>query len=574
MSEFRESSGQTPARAPVAGTNAICRFRFGAAAALVIAFAAVLRLAFIGRFEVWLDEAYCFAVAKKPLSLIFADLAFDNGPPLYYIMLHYWMKVFGEGPAAIRSLSAVFSTGAVAVVVFWNTPWFSKTARLLAGFTLAITPLAIYYGQEARMYSPVVFFVLVSMVFLERGLRLGGFLNWALMALSTALGLYTSYVAIFLVPTGYIVTAIEYVATVHPEGLGKRFWNLFFAHVAAALLFSPWLPVFLRQPSAEAVQWIGPIWEKYDKTLLPLQSASLMTTGGAYYPRYLRNLYQGPERTSMVREATKEGREKSFSLKIAGSVPSWLALSVMGLLSLFVLAAALRRQEPFPYRALLVAWVLLSFMVPIVMSYFRPMFVLGRYELTGVPAAAVLFGIGFSRQKRVPRAVCIAAAVLLFAYSWAYMYSWSETRGLGKKAGILRAAASPGDVVLCEAFEYAQAYYHVGPARDSVTWLTCPLDTIKHAAWIDYDRWLWPGWEMPRDAMYQAAAAALAEAIEKAPPGKAVIIVRPVGVGGWMAAMDGALRTPLVKAVDAGGVVADMEASKPQDGIVVLRRPQ
>lgn len=52
------------------------------------------------------------------------------------------------------------------------------------------------------MYAPVVFFIILSMMCLERGLRVGGKKDWALFAVFTALSFYTSYVAAFVAPLG------------------------------------------------------------------------------------------------------------------------------------------------------------------------------------------------------------------------------------------------------------------------------------------------------------------------------------------------------------------------------------
>ncbi len=571
MSESTAGSREISPDIPLSGASRTRKLLLSAPIAIIL-LAAALRLFFIGRFQVWLDEAYCFAVAKKTIGRIIADLAYDNGPPLYYICLHYWMLIFGDSPLALRSLSALFSTGAVAVIAFWDAPWFPRTARLLAAFALAITPVAIYYGQEARMYSPVVFFVLLSMVFLEKGLRLGGLRNWALFSLCTALGLYTSYIAIFLVPVGYIVLLMKCLSSKRSV-VFRRFLSLLAAHVAAAALFLPWLPVFLKQPSDKAVQWIGPVWENSDKLGLPLKSLTIMTTGGAYYPVYLRNLYQGPDRTQVTRDAIDSGRTVGKFAALLSSIPASLPYSFMIITTLALFAAAFSRRSDFPARIFLASWVLLSFLVPLSLSFIRPVFILGRYEITGVPAVAILTGIGLSRLRASARGVAVGLLCALFLYSYGYMFDWPAAAPLVEGGAKLAAVASKGDVVLCEGFDYAQMYYHVGGKRDDLAFVSIPRDVLLHAAWIDYDKYLQPGWEIPRAILWEEAELALAEAAAKTPPGHALIILRPTGsVPSWLAAIDQTLRPAVEAAVNSGAFQPDMALSNPQEGIIVLRR--
>jgi len=575
MSESAPQGAPGASAAPVRGRPSASVFF--AVAFLVIALAAALRFLFISRFEVWLDEGYCFMVARKHLSAILADLAFDNGPPLYYIMLHYWMRLFGESAAALRSLSAVFSVATVAAVVFWDTPWFSRTARLFAGFILAITPLAIYYAQETRMYSPVVFFVVLSMIFLERGLRTGSFRSWAFCALSTALALYTSYASFFVLPAGYVAVCVAHVVRADAVLLRRRLIGIVSAHVAAAILFAPWIPTLLKQPSAKAVQWIRPRWQNDEhRRFLPLLSLSTMTTGGAQYPMYLRNLSIDQERLTRIRQAIADGTETRWQLKVLTKIPLILPLVLMALLAAFMLFMALWRSGgAFPYRTLLVSWVLLSFLVPFAMSFLRPMFVLGRYDITGVPAFAILSGLGLSRMKLSFRVPALVLAALLFVYQYGYMELWPAAKRFSPKAQDLAAIASKGDVILAEAFEYGQLYYHFGWRRDDVKWLTFPRETASHAAWIDYDRWLLPGWHtehaVPRMALSVEAQKTIAEASSAIPAGGRLIVVRATEPF-WARAMDDALGPAVMAAVTSGAFEPDMNASRPDVGIVVLRK--
>ena len=547
--------------------------RFVVDAVLILTVAALVRFLLIDRYEIWLDEAYVFAVARQGLGDIVSALRLDNGPPLYYILLHYWTLVFGDSPAALRSLSALFSVASVAAVISWSTPWFSRRARLLAGLVFAITPLSVYYAQEARMYSPVVFFVILSMMFLERGLRTGGRRNWALHAVFMALAFYTSYIAVFLAPLGYIVAGIAYFDGEDKDALLRRIKGLLAAHVAVAVLFAPWLPIMSGQPSAEATRWMLPYWAEVNKPLLPLESLTVMTTGGAWYSPFLRTLASGPERISALKESVARGDLAGPAPRLLSSIPAVVPLALAVVLMLLLFYTALRRGGGgFPWRAFLVAWLLLTLLVPFFASFLRPMYFLGRYELPGLPAFAILSGIGLASMKRPLRSVAMAFAVLLFLYTWSLMHAFPSAGGYEAKARTIAGIAREGDVAVALGFEYAPLYYYAGEARDRVRWTTFPRETRAHAAWIDYDKWLAPApyWDTPQPALAIEAEGALLAAIDTAGPGGRIILIRPTEEHAYLDAMAEVFGGQFVALVDAGRLEYDQAASSPSLGIMVM----
>src|SRR5438105_13993746 len=64
-----------------------------AAVAIVLVVAVVLR--FTTRSHLWLDEALSVNIARLPFGRLHAALRQDGSPPLYYVLLHGWISVFG-----------------------------------------------------------------------------------------------------------------------------------------------------------------------------------------------------------------------------------------------------------------------------------------------------------------------------------------------------------------------------------------------------------------------------------------------------------------------------------------------
>lgn len=204
----------------------------------------------------WLDEAQTVAFAKLPLSELHAALGRDGAPPLYYALLHLWMDALGGGVWTARALSMLFSVASL--------PLAYLVARRLGGsrrhgyvtlLLLAANPWAVRYAGEARMYSMVVFLVLVGVLagdWLRR--RPGPAPVVAVAAVSAAL-LLTHYWAIFLLGTVGLVVLGRAVRYPAERAVARR---AVIGLAAGGAAFVPWLPTFLHQSAHTGAPWASP----------------------------------------------------------------------------------------------------------------------------------------------------------------------------------------------------------------------------------------------------------------------------------------------------------------------------
>lgn len=131
----------------------------------------------------WRDEAFSVLVAEKPVSMFFGKLSFE--PPVYYLLLHFWMKFFGESEIATRSLSFIAVALAAVVIIEWGDSLFKKSwlAFFLPIFFM-LNPMIIYYAFEVRTYGWYILFAVLSMyAYLNR--------KWPLYIAAVVLGFYT-----------------------------------------------------------------------------------------------------------------------------------------------------------------------------------------------------------------------------------------------------------------------------------------------------------------------------------------------------------------------------------------------
>ena len=140
----------------------------------------------------WRDEAFSALLAKhNPFDIIKLTAA-DQSPPLYPIILHYWMLAFGTTETAIRTLSLLFHFGTV-VVVFFLIKHLTKSfwASMLAAIAVLLNPFLLQYAFEARTYSLLALLSTLSVyLVVKKQYWLAG-LTLALAVLSHNFALFT-----------------------------------------------------------------------------------------------------------------------------------------------------------------------------------------------------------------------------------------------------------------------------------------------------------------------------------------------------------------------------------------------
>jgi mannosyltransferase len=224
------------------------------AAALAVGVTVLVGIAFRlhSASDLWLDEALTVNIARLPIGDLFEQLRHDGHPPLYYLLLHGWMQVFGEGDDAVRLLSAVFGVASLPLAWLAARRLGGRVAATAALVLLATSPYAVRYSTEARMYALVIFLVLAGWLVVQAALERPTAPRLAAIAVISGLLLLGHYWSI------YLLAAVVGV-------LGWSWWRrrgpalaVGVAIAAGGLLFLPWLPSFLEQAAHTGTPWGRP----------------------------------------------------------------------------------------------------------------------------------------------------------------------------------------------------------------------------------------------------------------------------------------------------------------------------
>jgi hypothetical protein len=205
--------------------------------------------------QFWMDEAITTGIATHSLSAIPGILRHDGSPPLFYLLLHVWMQLFGDTEAATHSLPLLFGLLCIPAGMWAGWSLFGKRAGAYAAVLFASSTFLTQYAQETRMYELMgLLGILATAAFLH------AFVNrrrryLIMFAVCEALMLYTHAWGMFF-GAGCAVALIPLWRVSDDRRALVR--DAALAFIGAGVLFLPWLPNFIYQAGHTGAPWAPP----------------------------------------------------------------------------------------------------------------------------------------------------------------------------------------------------------------------------------------------------------------------------------------------------------------------------
>lgn len=176
----------------------------------VAIFSAFLGFFRLGYQSLWNDESISIMwAAKKPLLWIWENIPkVDLHPPLYYSILHFWQLIFSDSVVSIRGLSVFFFIGSCILAYYLAKLIFaSRRVAVLTAIIFITNPFALYYAQEVRSYSMLIFFVLLNTLFFYKinYLQHLNKKNYLIYFLTALILIYTNILSLFALTTHFLI---------------------------------------------------------------------------------------------------------------------------------------------------------------------------------------------------------------------------------------------------------------------------------------------------------------------------------------------------------------------------------
>ena len=128
---------------------------------IILTIAILLRLPNLNE-SLWFDELWSTRMKLDNIALLSNLVLYDPHPPFYYIFMFFWIRLFGDSELSIRIPSLIFGILSIFLTYTLCLRFTGKRGAVLASFLLCVSPVHIWYSQEARPYSGTLFFLLLA----------------------------------------------------------------------------------------------------------------------------------------------------------------------------------------------------------------------------------------------------------------------------------------------------------------------------------------------------------------------------------------------------------------------------
>ena len=263
--------------------------RVGALLLLVMFVGLLLRLHCLTTVHSWFDESLGWRMAQFPPAEIVERSQRNVHPPMHFLLLSGWSRVFGGSLASLRFYSLFWGMGTILGGFFLAAAAMNRScmqfaspsphrepppattgwgialidgqqalAGLLAALLIALSSLHVDWSQQVKMYTLGTCLTIWSTWLLLRWFQCGG--AWRLIGyvpLAAALSLQHHY-GTFTV-FAQLTFALLWSARRSGQGIRKGdFTSILVTTWATSALWSLWLPSFLVQRSlVKNSYWIG-----------------------------------------------------------------------------------------------------------------------------------------------------------------------------------------------------------------------------------------------------------------------------------------------------------------------------
>lgn len=425
----------------------------------------------LGEKSLWWDESLSLYRAEKNLAFVLSNriiitdtvnstVTIDNHPPLYFVVLWLALRLFGQSEFALR-LPSLFAVVLIVPLLYaTGRRLVDERAGLVAAALGALSPIYLWYGQEARMYALLAFLSLLSFYCFARSFfppsdsmsfhRQGRWIKACILA--SACAVFTHYLGSLLIAFQLLGLAVLFLQ----QRMRRRALTAAMAALAGVTLASL-IYVIIALPYAT---------RRAGFRFIPL-------------PELARDLLN------------------SFSLGLSVNAADRHVLLIDLIFLSFLILGFIRLVRPgSPANRrwagrLLAGYLLIPAVIVYLISYIRPAYMNSRHLILITPPFYLLVATGLTgwlqgaRNKKQMTQMLAICCLLLAALAMTggivystcnYFYNPAYDKDHHREWGAyLREHVRPGDVVVVDPPHIARLYEYY--ANSEVPWIGLPLLT-------------------------------------------------------------------------------------------------
>ena len=410
---------------------------------LVLVLSLVTRMYRLGHESFWVDEVHQVRVASQPFMEIIENYRQETAhethdqAPLSMLITHFFV-VDDDAEFFARIPTVIFGVLGVLALFLFARQLLPFSTSLIAAIFLAISPLAVWYSQDARWYSQWSFGTTLSYIALlravERPRAVGA---WIAFWFATLANLYTFVYSVFIL-------AAQGISLVWRKIIDRGKWSsiIAFSFVNLAVLAASIPVIFMIVQRAESDQFYSGTARASSLFEIPYTFLAFVT--GFTVGPSLSQLHGHSGAAVLLRQ--------NPVLFVVGAV--FIPISLVGLRKVL---------QDSRLATWIIPWMVLPPLSVFLFSLIAPDLTYQvRYTIAALPPFVLLLAIGVSSFRAPIRRVAFVSVLVLCTYSlanffWAEKYDKADARGA---TDYLRSVDDgPIQLVAVGQIEYAMYYY-------------------------------------------------------------------------------------------------------------------
>jgi uncharacterized membrane protein len=395
---------------------------------LIVGLSVFLRIFLLDYESLWLDEGSSVKFAKMKVQEIFKSTQTDAHPPLYYLLLHIWIKIFGDSEFSLRFPSALFGIFCVIVVYKFCFDFLNEKIAIISSLIMGVSTFQVFYSQEARMYSLLCLLSILSFYYFVKVLRRDDFKNFVFYLIVNVLLIYTHLYSFFTFLAQFIFILIFE---------RKKFKKFALAFLVLFIFYLPRSFILLKQANEILVS--GEFWLP-KPNFIDIVKTFAQFSGGTY---------------PMPRDESGKILIVRFALEYASS--GLLLLVLLSLLIYSIFAFKNLTNEAKKIYILLWFWFVMPIFVPFVLSQFLTPFYFTRYAISSSVAFYIISSIGFANIEDKFKRSLLVLILFLSAINLFWYYVKTNKEEWREAVKFVENNASVNDLVV--ASKYVFFYY-------------------------------------------------------------------------------------------------------------------